>query len=219
MVYAIKCIPTNKLYVGYTTKSLWKCLGEHMRNARRITNGADNSNRSRRAVRLSNAIIEFGEYAFTIYSLEENIPEDQLRARADWWIRELKATDPRYGYNERGGRIIASSRAEYVKIYNKQYNAKWQKEHPENCRASTAKYSKTHREEINRRAREKYAAQKAARNAEYYNDHKDEIKARHVERSEAISNYDKLYYEAHREEILARAKARYAAKKAAKNNK
>jgi hypothetical protein len=117
---------------------------------------------------------------------------------------------------------------------------KYGEEHPDKVRETKRKHRVTHREEVNaskRAYREKnlekakeqeraayYRTQEArkARCRKYYEEHKEEQAARTAEyretHKEELKEYFKRYQEEHKEEISARRRARYAAKKLAKNS-
>lgn len=108
-VYMITCIVTGMIYVGQTTTTLKRRLMRHMYCA-------FNEKETAYTMRLCEAIREFGEAAFRIVALEENIPVNLLRKRERDWIWELHSNDPTIGYNKQDGLSVIDS-SEYWREY------------------------------------------------------------------------------------------------------
>ena len=87
-IYALKCIPTGKVYVGSAV--IWKA---------RLRDHKNNLNRKKHINRyLQNAWNKYGPDAF-VGQLLERCPEADLREREDWWVKQLQSGDRRFGFN------------------------------------------------------------------------------------------------------------------------
>lgn len=87
-IYVGRCLTTNKVYVGQTTKGkrrvfLHKGLLEKGQHANSY---------------LQRAWVKYGSADFTWIAVEE-CTEDTLTEREQWWISFLRADDRRYGFN------------------------------------------------------------------------------------------------------------------------
>lgn len=88
-VYKIVNRATGKLYVGYTT-DFRRRMSQHLF---RLRAGKHHSKH------LQAAFVKYGEAAFDFLLIEE-CPRDQAVEREQFWIDELKASDPAFGYNK-----------------------------------------------------------------------------------------------------------------------
>ena len=80
-------------------------ISEHFLSLRR---GCKGNGSKRYGVNQANFQKDFdlyGEDAFEVYVLEENIPPESCQAAETKWISEYNSTDPRYGYNIRNENI------------------------------------------------------------------------------------------------------------------
>lgn len=97
-IYAIRCKINGRLYIG-RTHQFQKRLREHFANLR---NGAKICSPTGRTNHLMQSDYKlFGEQAFEVYILEEQVPPDLCQEREAYWIEQYRSTDPRYGYNKR----------------------------------------------------------------------------------------------------------------------
>lgn len=91
-IYAIRCKSTGKVYIGrsYNPKERMK---QHLQNLKRGENyGTDP---------FKEDFDKYGASDFEGYILEPNVMPANFREREEFWIREYKATDPKYGYNKK----------------------------------------------------------------------------------------------------------------------
>lgn len=89
-IYKITNTTNNKIYIGQTIKILQKRLRQHFYSAK--------NNKSK--TYLQSAILKYGQSAFTIELVEENIEShDELNNREYFWIEQLKSYDNSLGYN------------------------------------------------------------------------------------------------------------------------
>lgn len=89
LIYVGRCLPSNKVYVGSTTKGKKRILS-HKRELNKGTHSNTHLLRSWR---------KYGEEAFT-WVLVEECQENELLVREQWWISLLCASDSRYGFNQ-----------------------------------------------------------------------------------------------------------------------
>lgn len=107
MIYAIRCTETGRVYIG-RTYDLERRLKEHfneLRNgnktikAKVFTPAKPYGQSTRIQSKFQQDYDEYGEGAFEVFILEENIAPSKCKEREAYWIAEYCATDPRYGYN------------------------------------------------------------------------------------------------------------------------
>lgn len=97
-VYAIRCNPTGRVYVGVTIH-LEKRICQHLQQLAR----GDKVRYEEKHPVLSlmqKDYNEHGEDAFDVYVLEENVSPLDASARERYWVREYQSADVRYGYNQ-----------------------------------------------------------------------------------------------------------------------
>ena len=93
-IYKLTNKITGKIYVGQTTDI--KCRIRHYRSD---YNNFHNLSEARQKRSIDAVIHEYGLENFEFSIIEDNVPVDNLDARETFWINELHATDPEYGYN------------------------------------------------------------------------------------------------------------------------
>ena len=93
-IYAIRCIENGKVYIG-RTKDLERRVREHLYELRR---GLKNCG-GRDDHGFQHDYDKYGESAFEVYVLESCVLPSDVEKRESFWIREYRATNPRYGYN------------------------------------------------------------------------------------------------------------------------
>ena len=99
-IYAIRCKANGKMYVGRSgaLESRIRCYFTELRAGRK--KGRDENGRITKAdIQLD--YDKFGESAFEVVVLEENVGYLEGLRREKYWIEEYQTTDPRYGYNRR----------------------------------------------------------------------------------------------------------------------
>lgn len=88
LIYVGRCLTTNKVYVGSTTKGKRRPLGHILLlNKKQHTNSY-----------LQRAWDKYGANSFVWHVVEE-CDETNLIAREQWWVGFMLALDRRYGYN------------------------------------------------------------------------------------------------------------------------
>lgn len=95
-IYAIRCEENGKVYVG-RTQNLDQRLRAHLNDLKKGYKG------NMRNPSFQQDFDEYGQESFKAYVLEENVPPDKAEEREAFWIAEYKATNPRFGYNQRNG--------------------------------------------------------------------------------------------------------------------
>lgn len=103
-IYAIRCKENGRVYIGRTYR-LEGRIKEHFNELRRIKKTTYESSKHS----LSQFQVDFniyGESAFEVYVLEENVPPEDCRERESYWIAEYNSTNPEFGYNRLTERII-----------------------------------------------------------------------------------------------------------------
>ena len=95
-IYAIRCVATNKLYVGRTS-NLDQRINAHLNELKKGYKG------NMRNPSFQQDFDQYGQDAFKVYILERDVPPDMAEMREAYWIAEYRATNPMYGYNQRSG--------------------------------------------------------------------------------------------------------------------
>ena len=100
-VYAIQCRENGRVYIGCTNNVEIR-IKAHFARLRK-GNVTRYSTRSERHEKTTFQIDFdcYGQDAFTVHILEENIDYRLRKEREAHWIREYNATNPVYGYNAR----------------------------------------------------------------------------------------------------------------------
>ena len=99
-IYAIRCTKTSREYIGRTCR-LEERIREHfyeLRKGQKNYYSADSGERV--ASIFQKDYIKYGEDAFEVYILEENVPPELCKEREAFWIAEYHSSDPVYGYNK-----------------------------------------------------------------------------------------------------------------------
>ena len=101
-IYAIRCKNNGKLYIGRTTdvKARYR---QHLSELRRMEKTACHApptpSGARGPTEFQNDFIKYGEDAFEVYVLENEVPPDQRAEREGYWIKRYHSDEPEYGYN------------------------------------------------------------------------------------------------------------------------
>jgi group I intron endonuclease len=88
-IYAIRCTETGRVYIG-RTQDVGRRLSQHLADL----------NGNRKSGDFQKDYNTYGVRSFEAYVLEENVPPELAQEREAAWIREYRATNPRYGYNK-----------------------------------------------------------------------------------------------------------------------
>lgn len=97
VIYCIRCKENGKVYIG-RTYDLNRRIKEHFSELRRGMKRGHAAGR-RAASGWQKDFNEFGEKAFDVYLLEENISPEYCQAREHYWIMHYNSADPKFGYN------------------------------------------------------------------------------------------------------------------------
>lgn len=117
-IYAVRCIENGKVYIG-RTQDLERRIREHiyeLRNGLKACGG-------RKDTGFQSDFDKYGESAFEVYILEENVQPLDAQKREIYWIREYRATNPLYGYNISDG---IASRPKTLPIRDGKPKKTWQ---------------------------------------------------------------------------------------------
>lgn len=105
-VYAIFCEATKRIYIGVSANPEVS-IKTKLRSAKGLNDYCRNHPKELSRLGVFECDFDkYGEGAFTPYLLEVNIPADKADERKWHWISEYNATDPKYGYNGRGGERV-----------------------------------------------------------------------------------------------------------------
>ena len=91
-IYAIRCKTTGKLYIG-RSQNPHERIKQHLQHLKRGDNHYGSATFK----------VDFDKYGasdFEGYILEQGVVPAKFREWEEFWIREYKATDPKYGYNK-----------------------------------------------------------------------------------------------------------------------
>lgn len=97
-IYAIRCKPNSRVYIGRTYR-LEKRIREHFTELRRGQKTAFVYKGPRALSMFQTDYNKYGEDAFEVYILEQDVPPEKCKEREAYWISEYHSVDPRYGYN------------------------------------------------------------------------------------------------------------------------
>lgn len=117
MKYKVYCIEnkiTNKLYIGYTNKSINERLDQHIKNAKSKINR-----------RLYDSMNHYGYDNFSISKIDECETQSKVQELESWYIYLLDSKNPDKGYNMTwggdGGYTLSEwSESERKKLYKRQ---------------------------------------------------------------------------------------------------
>lgn len=105
-VYIIKNFSNNKIYIGKTERDVNKRFREHIQESRSKDSPTYN-------YCLSRAIRKYGEQAFDVAILADEIPDDMLDIVEAHYIDMYNSSDPNIGYNISKGHYDNSNFEEY----------------------------------------------------------------------------------------------------------
>lgn len=108
-VYIIKNFANNKIYIGKTERDVNKRFREHLTESR-----AKNSKTYNYCI--SRAIRKYGENAFDVAVLAENVPLEKLDLIEAHYIDMYDSSNPKIGYNISQGHSDNSNVDEYREI-------------------------------------------------------------------------------------------------------
>lgn len=192
LIYGIHCrIEMDDIYVGSSEDE-------------RTYEVRQTSHKSKQNKSSSKIIIDRGDYYFQI--IEENdLQDDELRKREQYWIEKCNAINHNRAY------VSEEEKEEYNKLWyekNRQAKLEYQREYNEKNKEKIKEYFKeyneTHKEKIKERSKEYYENHKEAMR-EYLREYNEKHK-------EAIREYNKLRYEKHKEKLNNGVQTRYAYK-------
>lgn len=96
-MYAIRCSVNGKVYIG-RTQDMERRMREHLTELKKGGKRTDYG-RGYEPSDFQRDYNQYGENAFDVYILEENVAPEVVREREAFWIAEYRATDREYGYN------------------------------------------------------------------------------------------------------------------------
>lgn len=108
-VYIIKNFSNSKIYIGKTERDVNKRFREHIQESRIKKSPTYN-------YCLSRAIRKYGEQAFDVAILAEDIPDEMLDIVEAHYIDMYNSSDPEIGYNISKGHSDNSNVEEYRNI-------------------------------------------------------------------------------------------------------
>lgn len=103
-IYAIQCKKNGRVYIGRTYR-LKSRISEHFLSLRRGCKGNGSKRYGANQANFQKDFDIYGEDAFKVSVLEENVPPELCQAVEMKWISRYNSTDPRYGYNIRNENI------------------------------------------------------------------------------------------------------------------
>ena len=100
-VYAIQCRENGRVYIG-CTNNVGIRIKAHFAKLRKgvVTRYSTRTGRQEKTT-FQIDFDHYGQDAFTVHILEENIDYRVRKEREAHWIKEYNATNPVYGYNAR----------------------------------------------------------------------------------------------------------------------
>lgn len=108
-IYIIKNFVNNKIYIGKTERNVQKRFTEHLTESRAVKSKTYN-------YCLSRAIRKYGENAFDVAILAENVPLKKLDLIEAHYINMYNSDNPEIGYNISKGHSDNSNVEEYREI-------------------------------------------------------------------------------------------------------
>lgn len=99
-IYAIRCKPTGRIYIGRTYRFEQR-IKEHFIELRRYQKLRTNRKGIRVSSNFQDDYNKYGEAAFEVYVLQENVPPEQCQEREAYWIDYYNTVNPNCGYNIR----------------------------------------------------------------------------------------------------------------------
>jgi group I intron endonuclease len=98
-IYAIRCKVNGRIYIGVTADVQTRVHQHFLELKRREKVKQSNVDHHQTGVEWQADYDEYGEEAFEVYVLEENIAHDARHARETHWIRKYDTMNPQNGYN------------------------------------------------------------------------------------------------------------------------
>ena len=95
-IYAIRCKENGKLYIGrsYRVKNR---IREHFLSLRK--GKTDKLDTTYKKTGFQDDYNKYGEDAFEVYLIEQNVPPEHCQEREHYWISFYNSTNPEHGYN------------------------------------------------------------------------------------------------------------------------
>jgi hypothetical protein len=97
-IYRLYCRPTQKYYVGQTTKASWRDRYAIVESEIRYLRKTGKASRP-----IEYALCKYGWEAFEARDLMTNVPEEDLDALERFFIRTFRANERGFGYNVESG--------------------------------------------------------------------------------------------------------------------
>lgn len=104
VIYAIRCKENGRLYIGRTYR-LKSRIREHFAELRKGYKGEGSKRYGMNQANFQKDFNRYGEDAFELFVLQENVSPDLCQQAESKWISEYNTTDPRYGYNIRSEKL------------------------------------------------------------------------------------------------------------------
>ena len=112
-IYIIKNFANNKIYIGKTERDVKKRFREHLQESRKENSKAYN-------YCLARAIRKYGENAFDVAILAENVPLEKLDLIEAHYIDMYCSNNPKIGYNASKGHYDNSNAEKYRSIQSEE---------------------------------------------------------------------------------------------------
>ncbi len=97
-IYAIRCSANGKVYIGRTYR-FNKRIKEHFYDLRQAKKRKTVKKGVRTSTHFQEDYNRYGESAFEVYILQENVDPEKSKEAEAFWIGEYKSTNPDFGYN------------------------------------------------------------------------------------------------------------------------
>ncbi len=97
-IYAIRCMENGKVYIGRTYR-LDVRIREHFLALRK--GKTDKLNTTYKKSGFQADYNKYGEDAFEVYIIEQDVPPERCQERENYWITHYDSTNPKRGYNYR----------------------------------------------------------------------------------------------------------------------
>jgi len=176
-VYSIRSYQTNMVYIGSTTQSLAKRIGEHRRNYRKYLIGKFHNVSSFEIIKYKDNYIEITEEYSCQNKMELERREGQIIRITENCINKRIAGRTKQQY-----RI---DNADKIKRNNKQYRI----DNADTIKRNNKQYYQDNQDELKAKHNQ-YRIDNADKIKQYYQDNQDELKAKHNQYR--IDNQDEL---------------------------